>query len=1487
METNFNLGSLKTIQAPIIEYLNSAHDNISKNIEIIRDEKKMPTNHDYIKIMEKLDKTFNMIGLHSLSVIFNLNKEALIKVSEITYDTEKHLEILNAVLVILNNTKVYIKSLVNGAHYHPTKFFENYATVATLIRKDFNIKDLFNPNLELKSSIQSNIREELRRGITLNVKNRKNLLENLKVVENTYTNSLQSLIDIVDNQGIFSSKEEKEKYQAFCKNIYEKLDVAQKLKISKSHYIMLGVFKLYICILSPIFNEDFLIFIKDNAKKTKEDLSSISEVLHDLINNINNLGEDAKTGSLKVKEDIIKNIVFNILSYIKVNPALTEMSIYNELTMYFDLDYYAEQLLDTKISNSENISLNFSTVEKLFFDLKEDFTLLDNKKKSSKDSLVQHIQRLININNKLAEAVLSVKEVHVLVSQISATFSIIKSGKLVLTETIERELSIALVLVEYGVNNIIKNNVESRYKSEFGQQAQVQITRIKAAELDDKNALSILPMPRLDSASQRLDEKKSFAKIFEQISLDLVIMEEKIDNMIRNDGEDVDKTNLILKPLSEMKGILSIIQKEDLIPVLNKILEVWAIVESKGLNNWIITNDMKESIVLISGFSLFVEAFKSENDVEAEEIYENILNRFNSRLNKNNAKMIDDNAESIEVSDFTPLDMEAFTSSEIPFSDLENDTSNDISPEIIEQDKVTSIITPSYKAFSLEDDLHSTEYNSDEELSGMLNRDDIIQELSEFDNNDVNRLIFLVKSYLALSGEKKSVVSSGELLATALVNIIVNQSHENIIIVNDLKPFIKLDSLISILTGQNEFNNQVKQQIRQYLNSLPETVENNVSLDGRVIHGNIEKEICNMLNAIAVIKMPNINLSFHQDQISNDVQVKDITIPEDKKIDDFEITLSSVSEVKKYTEKSNDEDLLEFFLEEVFEILDFINVSIVKVEQNSEDIEEITNLRRYFHTLKGSGRTLGLDYWGEAAWMTEQTLNRVLCGDLTWNKELLSAIKYMRNDFKVLINELKNTNEINVDLVAIKMLWLPINEKMTHHVEIDLPQVTVDDNDFMNSMEPLELSGSDMIDLHSVEPLELSGSDMIDLHSVEQSGIHELDILPDFEISKDLNPENVNSDILESEGLYEFSLDNDLYSTNKEDDKNVVESSDIDYLSVKVEDKPTISMESFDAIVGADDNLIINLENESYLIDSETSDNENINKVEEITENILIDGKNVPLYIFNLYKDESLLHINKLKDFVNSNYGDNVEMDSNFMVHAHTLSSISKTVNLQKIARIASVLEDVAMMALEREIMLSSEDMNIIRHSVQNIELFQDFQMVADISFYETLILKLDGLYDRLTEREEENAEKEGSYIEDNNFGEESLEIKENAMVFVEKEVLERVYSQVKSDVESALESVINEKLLIAIKSISENSIEYNKQLTQTIELMKQNHSLEITNYKSDILQLTEKIVALETSNKALIKVNEETMKAIRLEIIEIKAKSNNKSGSWFSKIFG
>src|SRR6185369_12952372 len=45
---------------------------------------------------------------------------------------------------------------------------------------------------------------------------------------------------------------------------------------------------------------------------------------------------------------------------------------------------------------------------------------------------------------------------------------------------------------------------------------------------------------------------------------------------------------------------------------------------------------------------------------------------------------------------------------------------------------------------------------------------------------------------------------------------------------------------------------------------------------------------------------------------------------------------------------------------------------------NPRDLASLTTIRRGFHTLKGSGRMVGLKDLGETAWALEQTLNRWL-----------------------------------------------------------------------------------------------------------------------------------------------------------------------------------------------------------------------------------------------------------------------------------------------------------------------------------------------------------------------------------------------------------------------------------------------------------------------------------------------------------------------------
>ncbi|MCV5997869.1 Hpt domain-containing protein, partial [Enterococcus faecalis] len=64
-----------------------------------------------------------------------------------------------------------------------------------------------------------------------------------------------------------------------------------------------------------------------------------------------------------------------------------------------------------------------------------------------------------------------------------------------------------------------------------------------------------------------------------------------------------------------------------------------------------------------------------------------------------------------------------------------------------------------------------------------------------------------------------------------------------------------------------------------------------------------------------------------------------------------------------------------------------------------DDLEQITVVRRSFHTLKGSSRMVGLHDFGEAAWACEQLYNMWLADQRPASEELLTltgdALEYL------------------------------------------------------------------------------------------------------------------------------------------------------------------------------------------------------------------------------------------------------------------------------------------------------------------------------------------------------------------------------------------------------------------------------------------------------------------------------------------------------------
>lgn len=72
---------------------------------------------------------------------------------------------------------------------------------------------------------------------------------------------------------------------------------------------------------------------------------------------------------------------------------------------------------------------------------------------------------------------------------------------------------------------------------------------------------------------------------------------------------------------------------------------------------------------------------------------------------------------------------------------------------------------------------------------------------------------------------------------------------------------------------------------------------------------------------------------------------------------------------------ATDPEMQEIFLEEAGEVLATASRALAALRMNAQDKEQMTVLRRAFHTLKGSARMVGFDAFGEGAWACEQLFN--------------------------------------------------------------------------------------------------------------------------------------------------------------------------------------------------------------------------------------------------------------------------------------------------------------------------------------------------------------------------------------------------------------------------------------------------------------------------------------------------------------------------------
>ncbi len=118
-------------------------------------------------------------------------------------------------------------------------------------------------------------------------------------------------------------------------------------------------------------------------------------------------------------------------------------------------------------------------------------------------------------------------------------------------------------------------------------------------------------------------------------------------------------------------------------------------------------------------------------------------------------------------------------------------------------------------------------------------------------------------------------------------------------------------------------------------------------------------------------------------------------------------------------QKQLDAEFLDIYLTEAGEVLDTVGEHRAQLEHNPGDRDALRTVRRGFHTLKGSGRMVGLDELGELAFDVEKILNRLLEEDRPVTPAVLAMIDVAERCFRGWVAELREHGRVRPDATAL------------------------------------------------------------------------------------------------------------------------------------------------------------------------------------------------------------------------------------------------------------------------------------------------------------------------------------------------------------------------------------------------------------------------------------------------------------------------------------
>jgi chemosensory pili system protein ChpA (sensor histidine kinase/response regulator) len=111
-----------------------------------------------------------------------------------------------------------------------------------------------------------------------------------------------------------------------------------------------------------------------------------------------------------------------------------------------------------------------------------------------------------------------------------------------------------------------------------------------------------------------------------------------------------------------------------------------------------------------------------------------------------------------------------------------------------------------------------------------------------------------------------------------------------------------------------------------------------------------------------------------------------------------------------------DPELIELFIEEAGEEIESIRKHFPTWQNDESQHELLSQIRRSFHTLKGSGRMVGAEVIGEFCWKFEDLLNRLINGTLKNTPSIVDCVQRATEALPEILEQFEAGTEPKIDL---------------------------------------------------------------------------------------------------------------------------------------------------------------------------------------------------------------------------------------------------------------------------------------------------------------------------------------------------------------------------------------------------------------------------------------------------------------------------------------